>query len=71
MSRFLKHWGKLNIKTLVTGFGGLDKRHHWANALPLADQQLLVVARPGQTPFLQPFWTGQVQHLARSRSTGY
>ena len=27
------------------GFGGLDKRHHWANSLPLADQQLLVVAR--------------------------
>jgi len=41
----LKTLGRLKIETLVTGFGGLDKRHHWENTLPLADQQLLVVAR--------------------------
>jgi putative ATP-binding cassette transporter len=35
----------LKIETLVGGFGGLDKRHHWENILPLAEQQLLVVAR--------------------------
>ncbi len=35
----------LKIETLPTGFGGLDKRHHWENTLPLSDQQLLVVAR--------------------------
>ncbi len=43
--QILETLGRLNIKTLVMGFGGLDKRHHWANSLPLADQQLLVVAR--------------------------
>lgn len=41
----LKTLAGLKIETLVTGFGGLDKRHHWENTLPLADQQLLVVAR--------------------------
>jgi putative ATP-binding cassette transporter len=35
----------LKIETLLSGFGGLDKRHHWENILPLAEQQLLVVAR--------------------------
>jgi len=43
--QILKTLGRLKIETLVTGFGGLDKRHHWENTLPLADQQLLVVAR--------------------------
>lgn len=41
----LKTLAGLKIETLVTGFGGWDKRHHWENTLPLSDQQLLVVAR--------------------------
>jgi putative ATP-binding cassette transporter len=41
----LKTLASLKIDTLLTGFGGLDKRHHWENSLPLSDQQLLVVAR--------------------------
>jgi putative ATP-binding cassette transporter len=41
----LKTLAGLKIETLLTGFGGLDKRHHWENSLPLADQQLLVIAR--------------------------
>lgn len=43
--RILETLRMLKIETLVTGFGGLDNRHHWENILPLADQQLLVVAR--------------------------
>lgn len=35
----------LKIDSLLSGFGGLDTRHHWENTLPLDDQQLLVVAR--------------------------
>ncbi|RJR54827.1 MAG: ABC transporter ATP-binding protein/permease [Desulfobacteraceae bacterium] len=35
----------LKIDSLLKGFGGMDKRHHWENTLPLDDQQLLVVAR--------------------------
>jgi putative ATP-binding cassette transporter len=35
----------LKIETLVTRFGGLDKRQHWENTLPLDQQQLLVIAR--------------------------
>lgn len=35
----------LNIEDLLTRYGGLDKRRHWENALPLDKQQLLVVAR--------------------------
>jgi putative ATP-binding cassette transporter len=41
----LKTLAGLKIETLLTGFGGLDKRQHWENSLPLADQQILVVAR--------------------------
>ncbi len=41
----LKTLAGLKIETLLTGFGGLDQRHHWENSLPLADQQLLVIAR--------------------------
>jgi putative ATP-binding cassette transporter len=41
----LKTLASLKIDTLLTGFGGLDTRHHWENSLPLSDQQLLVVAR--------------------------
>jgi len=35
----------LNLESLVSSFGGLDKRQHWENTLPLEDQQLLVLAR--------------------------
>ncbi len=35
----------LKIETLVTRFGGLDRRQHWENILALEDQQLLVIAR--------------------------
>lgn len=35
----------LKIETLLAGFGGLDTRHHWENVLPLAEQQLIVIAR--------------------------
>ena len=35
----------LNLESLLSGFGGLDTRHHWENTLPLSDQQLLVIAR--------------------------
>jgi putative ATP-binding cassette transporter len=35
----------LKIDTMVKGFGGLDKRQHWGNILPLDQQQMLVVAR--------------------------
>lgn len=35
----------LKLDSLVTRFGGLDKRQHWENTLPLGDQQLLVIAR--------------------------
>jgi putative ATP-binding cassette transporter len=36
---------KLKIDTIVTRFGGLDRRQHWENTLALEDQQLLVIAR--------------------------
>jgi putative ATP-binding cassette transporter len=36
---------KLNLESLLSGFGGLDTRRHWENSLPLSDQQLLVIAR--------------------------
>ena len=35
----------LKIDSIATRFGGLDKRQHWENTLPLDQQQLLVVAR--------------------------
>jgi len=35
----------LKIESLLKGFGGMDKRNHWENILPLDDQQLLVIAR--------------------------
>jgi putative ATP-binding cassette transporter len=35
----------MKIESLLKGFGGMDKRHHWENTLPLDDQQLLVIAR--------------------------
>ena len=35
----------LKIETLLAGFGGFDTRHHWENVLPLAEQQLIVIAR--------------------------
>lgn len=43
--RIMETLRALRIETLVTGFGGLDKRQYWENILPMADQQLLVVAR--------------------------
>jgi len=35
----------LNIESVAARFGGLDKRQHWENTLPLDQQQLLVIAR--------------------------
>ncbi|MCX8045150.1 MAG: ABC transporter ATP-binding protein/permease [Desulfobacterota bacterium] len=35
----------LKIETLLAGFGGFDTRQHWENVLPLAEQQLIVIAR--------------------------
>ena len=35
----------LKIESIATRFGGLDKRQHWENTLPLDQQQLLVVAQ--------------------------
>jgi vitamin B12/bleomycin/antimicrobial peptide transport system ATP-binding/permease protein len=35
----------LKIESLVTRFGGLDRRQHWENILSLEDQELLVMAR--------------------------
>lgn len=43
--RILETLRTLKIESLLAGFGGLDKRQHWENILPLDDQQLLVVAR--------------------------
>ncbi len=43
--RILETMRTLKIESLVTRYGGLDKRHHWENTLPLDDQQLLVIAR--------------------------
>jgi putative ATP-binding cassette transporter len=43
--RILETLGTLRIESIVTRFGGLDKRNHWENTLPLGDQQLLVIAR--------------------------
>ena len=43
--RILETMGTLRIDSILTRFGGLDKRHHWENTLPLGDQQLLVIAR--------------------------
>jgi putative ATP-binding cassette transporter len=43
--RILETMRTLKIESLVTRFGGLDKRNHWENTLPLDDQQLLVIAR--------------------------
>lgn len=43
--RILETLRTLKTESLVTGFGGLDKRQHWENTLPLEEQQLLVVAR--------------------------
>jgi putative ATP-binding cassette transporter len=42
--RMLEALRLLKIDSLVAGVG-LDKRQNWASTLPLADQQLLVVAR--------------------------
>jgi putative ATP-binding cassette transporter len=35
----------LKIHTLLTGFGGLDTRHHWENVIPLFEQKLIIIAR--------------------------
>jgi putative ATP-binding cassette transporter len=43
--RILETMRTLKIESLVARYGGLDKRHHWENTLPLDDQQLLVIAR--------------------------
>jgi putative ATP-binding cassette transporter len=43
--RIMEMLRTLKIESLVTRFGGLDKRQHWENTLPLDNQQLLVVAR--------------------------
>ena len=36
--------GRLKLEHIVKNFG-IDKRHHWENDLPLADQKLLIIAR--------------------------
>jgi vitamin B12/bleomycin/antimicrobial peptide transport system ATP-binding/permease protein len=43
--RILETLVTLKIESLVTRFGGMDKRQHWENTLPLDQQQLLVIAR--------------------------
>ena len=43
--RILETLRTLKLESLVTRFGGLDQRQHWENALPLDDQQMLVIAR--------------------------
>ena len=43
--RIMEALGALKIESLLKGFGGMDKRNHWENTLPLDDQQLLVIAR--------------------------
>jgi putative ATP-binding cassette transporter len=43
--RILETMRTLKIESLVTRYGGLDKRQHWENTLPLDDQQLLVLGR--------------------------
>jgi putative ATP-binding cassette transporter len=72
----------LNLESLLSGFGGLDTRHHWENTLPLSDQQLLVIARillakprfvflekPGAT--LSPEQTDRVLDLFSERGITY
>ena len=72
----------LNLESLLSGFGGLDTRHHWENTLPLSDQQLLVIARillakprfvflekPGAT--LSPEQTDRVLNLFTERKITY
>jgi putative ATP-binding cassette transporter len=72
----------LKIDSIVARFGGLDKRQHWENALPLGDQQLLVVSRvllakpafafldrPSTT--LSPEQIDLVSGLFRERSISY
>ncbi|PKN65965.1 MAG: ABC transporter [Deltaproteobacteria bacterium HGW-Deltaproteobacteria-15] len=43
--RIMEALEALKIESLLKGFGGMDKRNHWENTLPLDDQQLLVIAR--------------------------
>ncbi len=72
----------LKLESIPTGFGGLDKRNHWENILPLAEQQLLVIARvlltkprfvfldkPNST--LSPEQTDQVLGMFGERSITY
>jgi putative ATP-binding cassette transporter len=80
--RILETMHTLKIESLVTRYGGLDKRHHWENTLPLDDQQLLVIARlllsnpcfafldrPGTT--LSPEQVDWVLGMLRERSISY
>ena len=80
--RILQTLKILNLESLLSGFGGLDTRHHWENTLPLSDQQLLVVARillakprfvfldkPGAT--LSPEQTDRVLNLFSEREITY
>jgi putative ATP-binding cassette transporter len=79
--RILETLRTLKIEKLATGFG-LDSRQHWENTLPLAEQQLLVVARlllacpafvfldrPGAT--LSPEQIDWILGLLRERSITY
>lgn len=81
-ARIMETLRMLKLDALAATSGGLDKRQHWENTLPLDEQQLLVVARllaaeprfafldrPGAT--LNPGQIDLVLSLLRERGVSY